>query len=151
MRKRFLEAVNEKLESQGITHGTFKDEQGNDLSHWLALQYKYDKMSNVIVCLGSDEYGTYVSYYVTGHNETNLADFVRKIKECVEKFNSGSQFKDYLYYEYVGDKWSPNFWTENSKSVINEATFELCDQKTFEAFVELCAGKIKDFLEFPPE
>ena len=153
MRKRFLEAVNEKLKSWNITHGTFKDEKGNDLPHWHALQYKYDKMPNVIVCLGNDEHGTYVSYYVTGHNETNLADFVRKIKECVEKFNSGSQFKDYLYYEYynVGDKGSPNFWTENSKSVINEATFELCDPETFDSFVELCAGKIKDFLEFSPE
>ena len=146
MRKRFLEAVNEKL---GL-RGTFKDEQGNDLPRDHAVHYEYDKIPGVVVCLGSGEYDTCVSYYVTGDDTTSLEEFVEKLKESRgKKFNSGSLDGKFLYWEYcdVGGKGSPNLYGKNP----NEATFELCDPIKFESFVEVCAEKIKDFLEFSPE
>ena len=149
MRKRFLEAVNEKL---GL-RGTFKDEQGNDLPRDHAVHYEYDKIPDIIVCLGNSNYDTYVSYYVnyvTGDDTTKLEAFVEKLKESRgKKFNSGSLDGKFLYWEYcdVGGKGSPNLYGTKP----NNATFELCDSEKFDSFVELCAGKIKDFLEFSPE
>lgn len=147
MRKRFLEAVNEKLES---SHGTFKDEQGNDLPRDHAVHYEYDKIPGVVVCIGSGKYDMWVSYYVTGDNTIDLEAFVKKLEESRrKKFNSGSHDGKFLYWEYcnVDGKGSPNLYGTKP----NPATFELCDPKTFDAFVETCAKKIKDFLEFPPE
>ncbi len=149
MRKRFLEAVNEKLESWNITHGTFKDEQGNDLPREHAVHYEYDKIPGVVVCLGSGAYDSWVSYYVTGDNKAGFEAFVKKLEESRgKKFSSGSNDNNFLYWEFCcTGKESPNLYGKNP----NEATFELCDPIKFESFVEVCAGKIKDFLEFPPE
>lgn len=150
MRKKFLDAVNKKLESLGITHGTFKDEQGNDLPRDHAVHYEYDKIPGVVVCLGSGEIDTYVSYYVTGDDKAGLEEFVKKLEESRgKKFSSGSNDGNFLYWEYccADGKKSPNLYGKNP----NEATFDLCDPKTFESFVEDYAEKIKDFLEFPPE
>ena len=146
MRKRFLVAVNDKL---GL-HGTFKDEQGNDLPRDHAVHYEYDKMPGVVVCLGSGEKDTCVSYYFTGGGKTGLDEFVGKLEESRgKKFKSGSHFGNFLYWEYccTGGKESPNLYGTNP----NDATFELCDRETFDSFVDDCAEKIKVFLEFPPE
>ena len=156
-RKEFLKAVDEKLKSQNITYGTFEDAQGKDFNPYVALQYRYDKIPGVVVCLGSDENITYVSYYLTDNEKktADFADFVRKIKECGEKFNpdNSASFKEHLYYETydASDKGSPNFWTKDFKIAINEATFELFDPDTFNSFVDVCAERIQVFLEFSPE
>ena len=149
MRKKFLEAVNEKLKSWNITHGTFKDEQGNDLPHDHAVHYEYDKIPGVVVCIGSGEYNSWVSYYVTGDDKAGLEAFVKKLEDSRgKKFSSGSNDGNFLYWEFCcTGKESPNLYGKNP----NEPTFELCDPIKFESFVEVCAGKIKDFLEFPPE
>ena len=144
LRKRFLEAVNEKLKSQGITHGTFHDDRN------YAVQYEYD-MPGVAVCLGSGEIDTWVSYVTgAGGGKTGLDEFVGKLEESRGKnFKSGSYDGNFLYWEYccVDGKGSPNFWGTNP----NDATFGLCDPETFDSFVKVCARKIKEFLEFPPE
>ena len=150
MRKRFLVAVNEKLKSWNITHGTVKDEQGNDLPRDHAVHYEYDKMPGVVVCLGSSIYDTYVSYYVTGDDKTDIEAFVRKFEMSRrKKSKSGSHEGNFLYWEFccTGGKEFPNLYGPNP----NNATFELCDPETFRVFVDDCAEKIKVFLEFPPE
>ena len=142
MRKKFLEAVNDKL---GL-HGTFKDEQGNELPRDHAVHYEYDKIPGVVVCLGSGEKDTCVSYYVTGDDKTLLDEFVSKLLESHGKVE---RYYNFLYWEFccVDSNESPNLYGTNP----NEATFELCDPERFDSFVEVCAEKIKEFLKFPPE
>ena len=149
LRIRFLEAVDERLkEKYNITPGTFTGER----SH--ALHYKYDKMPGVVVCLGSSIGETYVSYYTTEYDNTQrFESFVNKLQETRGKnFDSHTldkRWPQYLYWEnyHVDGKGSPNLYGPNP----NDATFELCTPEKFDAFVEVCAEMIKEFLEFSPE
>ena len=148
MRKKFLEAVCERLKTYGIEPEKldYAPEKRN-----YALQYHYDKLPNTVVCLGSGEIDTWVSYYFTGGDKAKPVEFRARLKEYRGDDHNDDYNSVFFYWEYcrLYNGISPNFYP-NDKAT-NKAIIELCDDEKFSAFVELCAEKIKAFLEFSPE
>ena len=146
MRKKFLEAVCERLKTYGIEPEKldYAPEKCN-----YALQYHYDKLPNTVVCLGSGEIDTWVSYLFIGGDKAKPVEFRARLREYRGDDYNGEYNRDFFYWEYcrLYNGISPNFYPDDP----NKAMIELCDDEKFSAFVEVCAEKIKAFLEFSPE
>lgn len=113
------------------------------------MQYHYDKLPNTVVCLGSGEIDTWVSYLFIGGDKAKPVEFRARLREYRGDDYNDEYNRDFFYWEYcrLYNGISPNFYPDDP----NKAMIELCDDEKFSAFVEVCAEKIKAFLEFSPE
>lgn len=146
MRKKFLESVCRLLKTFGYECERLYYAPG---LRDCALTYRYDKLPDTVVCLGSSQHDTYVSYLFTVRDKAKFVNFLAGLEEyhgddCSDKF--GGNFFGWEYCR-MNNGVSPNFYPDDP----NEAMIELCDDEKFHDFVKLCAEKIKAFLEFSPE
>lgn len=147
MRKKFLESVCGLLKTFGYEYERLYYAPGK---RDCALTYRYDKLPDTVVCLGSSQHDTYVSYLFTVRDKAKFVNFLAGLEEyrgdeCSDKF--GGNFFGWEYCRLNNSRISPNFYPDNP----NEAMFELCDDKKFNEFVIRCAEKIEEFLKYSPE
>ena len=146
MRKKFLESVCGLLKTFGYECERLYYAPGQ---RDCALTYRYNKLPDTVVCLGSSQSDTYISYLFTVRDKAKFVNFLAGLQEfrgdeCNDKF--GGNFFGWEYCR-LNSRISPNFYPDNP----NEAMFELCDNKKFNEFVIRCAEKIEEFLKYSPE
>ncbi|MBR0250444.1 MAG: PD-(D/E)XK nuclease family protein [Synergistaceae bacterium] len=145
MRKKFLESVCGLLKTFGYERECYAPGKRD-----CAITYRYDKLPDTVVCLGSSQSDTYISYLFTVRDKAKFVNFLAGLQEfrgdeCNDKF--GGNFFGWEYCRLNNSRISPNFYPDNP----NEAMFELCDNKKFNEFVIRCAEKIEEFLKYSPE
>ena len=160
-RQELLEAVRDKVREDE----NFKNREPQGINDgW--LEYEYDNEKKIFVTLEFTKIDcTYVTFTKVGVNEQDkfrqaFHDQFRKYRGDIDPGYKKDpdyyyDYKNLIDWEicYVDDKNSPNFWF-NDLNALNDTTIKICfDQTKFDEFVELCAEKIKAFLnfEFKPE
>ena len=143
----FLEKVKKKTSEMGIEEPSPYKKRGLDYEK-IRLDYAYKGMSDkkIEVRVGIDD-ETYVSYYC--ENVGGLDKFQDAVNE---KYSSSVDSRDVKYYH--DDAWF--YWErchlegQDYPDFLypNDAFYELLDDEKMEEFANVCAEKIKRFLDF---
>lgn len=136
-----LEKVKEKVAEMGIKESPRYTPNGWEV----CLAYDYEGMGDkkIEVQLGTHKNDkTYVSYYCDNAGE--LGTFRDAVKEKRNSKDAGKAQTEYFYWERccLEGQLSPNFVNPN------DAFCDLCDAKKMDKFADVCAKKIKEFLDF---